>query len=264
MGTVLVEVLNQHDDPKETDSESSSPCKICVVNVHLESAQNKAGADKRARQLNSPLLWASNAAPNCPLVVCGDCNTGADAALFQVLRTYKWHGHGLASVYEHPVAAKTLPVCRGTFMVPNHHYVIDHLVYSHEFLRLRRVLNAFSLEEREQHVGPGFDKGFPNCFCPSDHIPIGAMFDIIKSPVDQVNCSKLKQPAVLDPMRRTELEEEWKDLLSKKPHHSKGKPSPEEIERRRVYAHSLKEWKENVKDNPAEYAFVCDLIKKGK
>jgi hypothetical protein len=90
------------------------------------------------------------------------------------------------------------------------------------------------------------------------------MFDIVESPVNQAGFSELQQPAVLDPKCRAELEKEWEDLLSKKPHHSKGRPSPEEIERRRTHACYLKEWKDNVKDNSTEYAFVCDLIKKGK
>jgi hypothetical protein len=151
---------------------------VCITNVHLESSQNKQGFDRRARQLNSALSFAAKEAPRASLIACGNFNTGADSRLFSVLRDFLWHGHVLSSVYEHPSTARTLPVNHATFMVPGHYYVIDHMLYSHETLSLSCALSAFSQEEQQELLRKGEDFGFPNAACPSDHIPVGALFKI--------------------------------------------------------------------------------------
>merc|ERR1712224_429151 len=110
------------------------------------------------------------------LVVCGDFNTGADSGLFRALRTEKWHGHDLSSVYEHPSTADTLPANRATYAIPGHHYMVDHILYSHDNATLSAALSAFTPSEIDEHLGEGLEKGFPTEFCPSDHLPIGAVF----------------------------------------------------------------------------------------
>lgn len=101
-------ILERRNAEAEQDQQHQ---RICITNVHLESAQSELGSDRRARQLNSALAYAATSTcPDAPLVVCGDCNTGADSQLFHVLRAHCWHGHTMSSVYEHPSTAETFPV----------------------------------------------------------------------------------------------------------------------------------------------------------
>jgi len=253
-------------------NERKQPChesttKVCIINVHLESAQTEIGADRRARQVNSPLSWASEVAPSHPVVVCGDCNTGADAALFRVFRNCKWHGYETASVYEHPATAQTLPVCRGTFLVPNHHYVIDHIIYSHETLKMKCVLNAFTPEEIGEHLGSDRDKGFPSALCPSDHIPVGAIF-VIKDNIENCNSQDCASPInsehysqELSHERQIELTMFWESIKSQKPSNGKKRPTKEELEAGQKYKTMIKEWKKSLEGNPAELEYVRNLIK---
>lgn len=233
---------------------------VCVVNVHLESSQTEMGADRRARQLNSALAYAANETPkNTALLLCGDCNTGADSQLFRVLREYQLHGHALSAVYEHPDTHKTLPVSVATFMVPGHHYVIDHMLYDQDTLRLWCALNAFSEEEMVEHVhSKGLDSGFPSAFLPSDHVPIGAMFELLAQPTAGAEETK---PETLSDERKSELTAQWEKLTSQKPANTKGKPTPAQIEERRAYASALKLWKEAFQHNSLESDFVNRLIK---
>jgi hypothetical protein len=219
------------------------------------------GANKRARQHNSPLEWAARVAPSSSVIVCGDCNTAADSSLFLVLRTHQWNGHDFASVYKHPATSQTLPVNRATFAVPNHHYVIDHMLYSHDSASLNVVLNAFTQDEIEEHLrSSGFAKGFPNEFCPSNHLPIGAIFDVFGTKERAVGEERAVTPP-LEEERRKELECQWGLLRAEKPPHRKGKPSPEEIESRREYARKVKAWKSTFEDNAVETKFAEALIK---
>ena len=239
---------------------------LCITNVHLESSQNQSGFDRRARQLNSALAWAATEASDATLLVCGDWNTGADAQLFQVLREYSWHGHVLSSVYEHPDTHQTLPVSHATFLVPGHHYSIDHMLYDPERLRLKCALNAFSKEEMDEHVHKNGDNcGFPSAFCPSDHIPIGAMFELLpQTAVTIKQCSVVSIPIQVSEERKAELIAQWESLQAQRPTQTKGKPTPEEIAERRVYANAIKVWKQTVEDNPTEKEFVNQLIKEHK
>ena len=161
----------------ETETQTI-PQQLCIINVHLESSQTEVGCDRRARQLNSALAYAATEARSAALLICGDCNTGADASLFRAIRDYQWHGHSLSSVYEHPDTHATLPVSGATFMVPHHHFVIDHMLYEQDTLKLKCALNASSQEEVDDHV-QGLESGFPSAFCPSDHIPVRAMFEVL-------------------------------------------------------------------------------------
>lgn len=103
---------------------------LCVVNVHLEAAQSAEGADRRARQAGSALAWVEREAPGVAVVLCGDFNTGADSPLHHVLREHQWHGHALASVYEHPAARTTIPTTVATFVGScERRYLIDHMWY---------------------------------------------------------------------------------------------------------------------------------------
>mmetsp|Transcript_5259 Transcript_5259/g.11114 ORF Transcript_5259/g.11114 Transcript_5259/m.11114 type:complete len:455 (-) Transcript_5259:419-1783(-) len=249
---------------------------FCLINVHLESSQTQDGAEKRARQLNSPLQWASARSDTvslqdsvCPVILCGDFNTGADAALFHALRTHQWHGHSLASVYEHVSTSDTLPVNRATFAVPGHHYLIDHLLYSHAMLKPRFVLNALTPSEIDEYLGPsGSDRGFPNGLCPSDHLPIGCVFEMQHQESATVSLlngeTKDSEATTLSETRSQEIRYQWQNLLAQKPYHGRGKPSPEELAKRKEYAEKVKLWKAGFEQNDAEVAFVAKITKKGK
>eukprot|EP00339_Tiarina_fusa_P000100 CAMPEP_0117002588 /NCGR_PEP_ID=MMETSP0472-20121206/4206_1 /TAXON_ID=693140 ORGANISM="Tiarina fusus, Strain LIS" /NCGR_SAMPLE_ID=MMETSP0472 /ASSEMBLY_ACC=CAM_ASM_000603 /LENGTH=440 /DNA_ID=CAMNT_0004702983 /DNA_START=54 /DNA_END=1373 /DNA_ORIENTATION=+ len=250
-----LELLTAHFRYKNNDKKH-----VCLANIHLESSQSETGANKRARQLNSPLEWAARVAPSSSVIVCGDCNTGADSSLFHVLRTHRWHGHDFASVYEHPATSETLPVNRATFAVPRHHYVIDHMLYSHDSTTLNAVLNALTRDEIDEHLGSGFDKGFPNEFCPSDHLPIGAVFDV-RGTNDEADDTTASSRPPLGEGRRKELECQWQVLQAEKPPHRKGLPTPEEIEARREYSRKVKAWKSGFEGNVAETEFAEALIK---
>jgi len=157
-----------------------------------------------------------------PLVLCGDFNAGAESTLFRALlarerpgatpttasaqhppqlqrRSRCWHGHDLCSVYEHPsaLAAHALPVAT-TFLPPHHRCAIDHVLYSHGTATLEAVLDPLTPSERTEQLPGGaagatsngddgnddddLEKGFPNAFCPSDHLPIGAVFKLRHQP----------------------------------------------------------------------------------
>mmetsp|Transcript_1362 Transcript_1362/g.3503 ORF Transcript_1362/g.3503 Transcript_1362/m.3503 type:complete len:480 (+) Transcript_1362:200-1639(+) len=168
----------------------------CIINVHLECGHQSSyrgdtsipnyAKTMRVGQLNAPLLWASQRLPpSASLVLCGDFNTSADNSLLRVLRTETWHGHGFASVYEHPATADTLPVLRDTTCaIPHQRYAIDQLLYAHSTTILSEVLDPLTSSEAEEHLEEKA-KGFPSAFCPSDHLPIGAVFVVPEQPFSE-------------------------------------------------------------------------------
>ena len=278
---------------------------MAIVNVHLESAQSEAGAERRARQLDSALKRASklcarqqehdsHTTTRIPWIVCGDFNTGADSFLFHSLRGQEssWHGGpSLASVYEHADTAQTLPVNRATYAEPHHHYVIDHVLYSHNSLQLDCALNALTPHEIAKHLGPRgtIDQGFPTAFLPSDHIPVGAMFSW--SDRVELDCTPASESIQDDHQvssesrassnttalfeegrpvssdRLAELQSEWDQLQSEKPRRVRGKPSPDQIAERRAYASTVKAWWHRVvqeSTHRGEVDFVHHLLKETK
>ena len=122
---------------------------VVVVNVHLEAAQTAAGSANRARQVHSPLRWAADHAKGAPLLVAGDFNTAGDSPLLHVLRSESWHGHALASTYEHPATIATLPVCNATYAGHDARFCVDHIFYSHAQFGLECVLEV---SHRWMHV----------------------------------------------------------------------------------------------------------------
>ena len=260
---VLLENILTKSTEEESQSQQSSSYNqfLCLINAHLECSQTREGAEKRARQLNSPLLWAHKEAPQCPLVVCGDFNTGADASLFYAIRHGTWHGHNLASVYEHPQTSETLPVNRGSFFMPQNHYVIDHILYSHSTATPRLVLNAFSPEEINQHLGNGLDRGFPDGLCPSDHIPVGAVFELTAATESSTSDTR-RRSASLSIARQEEIQQQWQELRATKPIQPKRKPTSEEIVLLKDHADRVKAWRKSFESTTEEERdFVAHLVK---
>ena len=248
---------NTRDDESQPTSRF-----VTVINAHLESTQRVEGFIKRAKQLNSALAWAARVedkGSHNAVLMGGDFNTGNDSQLFAVLRHYAWHGHAWAHAFEHPATVTSLPVCRETFCVPGHHYKIDHLLYTHEYLRLRGVLSAFDEAEMAEHMPAGTREwGLPNLICPSDHVPIGAIFDLL----DDKDLSVIVKPELptLDEATQKRLREEWTQLVSKRPTTCKGKPSPDELVQRQDHAQRVKAWK-NAQGTQLEQEFCQNLIK---
>ncbi|CAJ1945550.1 unnamed protein product [Cylindrotheca closterium] len=224
------------------------------------SRTHAAGSDKRARQLNSVLSHVAREAPGISFVLAGDFNTGSDNAIFKVLRDHEWHGHAMSSVYEHPRTRKTLPACHATYMQPGSHYSIDHILYTHSSLRMKCVLDALDPQEKQEHVlENGMASGFPTMFCPSDHIPIGVIFEFTPPNLDSDGAARIPLKELMEG-RKEELRAQWKALQAQKPTFTKGKPPPEEIEKRRRYASAVKAWKASVpKENTQEIDFIAQL-----
>ena len=242
-------VLSNQDDGKQ----------LCVINVHLESSQSQLGADRRARQLNSALSYAAAEAPTAAIIIGGDFNTGKSSNLLHALRDHEWHGHSLSSVYEHPDTYETFPVRHATFMVPGHHYCIDHILYGHDDVKLECALDAFREEEREEQVrSKGTDAGFPSELCPSDHIPIGAMFELLPQKAAEETVVN-DEMAILEE-RQQKLLMEWRSLKAQQPTKITGKPTPEQIAERKAHAALVKEWKATLQDE-TENVFATNLVK---
>jgi len=148
---------------------------LTVVNAHLESSQQKFSS--RASQINSALEKAMRRDPKASLILAGDFNTGADSSLCRVLREHEWHHFSLASAYEHPAASSTSPVVDATFRVNGHAYLIDHIWYRYGHLQLCKLLQALNATDRSTSLGPDAS-GLPDMNMPSDHIPLGAIFQL--------------------------------------------------------------------------------------
>jgi len=206
---------------------------LTVINAHLESSQEKFSG--RAAQVHSALEKAGRHDPGASTILVGDFNTGADSQLCKVLREYEWHGFAMASAYEHPDAESTSPVVDATFRANGHSYLIDHLWYGHGQLQLCKVLQPLNAEARSISLGPNAS-GLPDRNVPSDHIPIGAVFEM-KEFVTSVpeSCFRAKSTKELwassQNVLTSQQQEVWHALMlqSQQQPKCKGKPSPEEL-----------------------------------
>lgn len=149
---------------------------VVVINTHLRAGQGE--EPTRAGQLHNSLRRAASDCPGAALIVAGDFNSGPDTRLAEVLRSYRWYGYGLAAAYEHPAAEQTSPVTDCTFAADGGRFMLDHLYYEHSRLRLRALLQPLIEPARTQCLGPG-SPGLPDTNVPSDHIPIGAIWQIL-------------------------------------------------------------------------------------
>lgn len=148
--------------------------RIAVVNAHLHVSQSKT----RAEQLDKCLSRVATNSPDAALVLAGDFNAGPESCLATVLRSYQWRGYGLAAAYQHPGAEHTSPVADGTFVADGARFFIDHLYYQYTRFRLRSLLQPLLEPARSVSLGPG-RPGIPDENIPSDHIPIGAVLELL-------------------------------------------------------------------------------------
>mmetsp|Transcript_112972 Transcript_112972/g.205374 ORF Transcript_112972/g.205374 Transcript_112972/m.205374 type:complete len:590 (+) Transcript_112972:30-1799(+) len=154
---------------------------ILVSNLHLRASRDQKSQKQRAKSLDVALERLSRQLPGAPLLVAGDFNAEPNNALMAVLRESACHGFELASAYEHPDAGTTSVVqeatCAAHMETNKYIEIYDHIWYSHGRLQLCCVLQALGPEERREAFrfdGPGL----PNQLVPSDHVPVGAVFEI--------------------------------------------------------------------------------------
>jgi mRNA deadenylase 3'-5' endonuclease subunit Ccr4 len=151
---------------------------LMVLNVHLDAARNQKGQEMRARAMDFALERLAMQLPGGPLLVASDFNVNPDNTIVAVLREHPWRGFQLASAYEHPAAGTTSIVLEATCAIRPYRDFFDQMWYCHNHLRLRLVLQALSTDERREAFrmdGPGL----PNQVVPSDHAPIGAVFELL-------------------------------------------------------------------------------------
>eukprot|EP01062_Namystynia_karyoxenos_P084455 TRINITY_DN9937_c0_g1_i1.p1 TRINITY_DN9937_c0_g1~~TRINITY_DN9937_c0_g1_i1.p1 ORF type:complete len:393 (+),score=121.47 TRINITY_DN9937_c0_g1_i1:91-1269(+) len=184
---------------------------VYIVNVHLEG--NPIKVPQRISQLKSSLKRVAadqskrKVAPaDCAMVVAGDFNAIAGSASNLCLangglpKTFRdpWAGDDVVVTkedYRHPYPLSDIyQVCDG--LEPGEddgrcrtHFSrdcaqgspIDHVFYSHRTLRpiaRRRVLTPEQLRAvRAEHL--------PSEWHPSDHLPVGAVFELLQSPADE-------------------------------------------------------------------------------
>jgi mRNA deadenylase 3'-5' endonuclease subunit Ccr4 len=207
---------------------------LAAVNVHLESKQDS--RDARARQLNSALEFAKTISRDA-LVVGGDFNTGADSSLLRTLREESWHGYSLASAYEHPAALATTAATLCTVVFPHIRYMIDHLLYSPLTLQLHALWQCVTPKEFASGIGH-LPNGLPDSLLPSDHIPIGAIFEFVGG-----GERSAEQKEELSEEDKAVLRTKWKELMALAPARGKGKPSEQELLVLREHSTALKEFK---------------------
>jgi len=158
----------------EWKSGQSKGTQIVVVNAHLHVSQSKT----RAEQIDKCLKRVAEKNPDAALVLAGDFNSGPESCLANVLRSYQWRGYGLASAYQHPGAEHTSPVADGTFVADGARFFIDHVYYQYTRFRLQSLLQPLLEPARRASLGPG-RPGIPDRNVPSDHIPIGAVLQLL-------------------------------------------------------------------------------------
>jgi hypothetical protein len=153
--------------------------------------------------------------------------------------------------------------------------LIDHLLYSHTTLQLCALLEPLTAEELATSIGADRERGLPDRLVPSDHLPIGAVFNIdcgaVRASVAAAASASDKAGSV-DAAANSTLSEETREvltaahstLMAELQHEGKtrGKPTEGEIARRRAHASKVKEWIATLSE--CERAFVKGLSKHGK
>ena len=160
---------------------------LALVDVHLQKGNTECDATVRANQIDNMFYYVNQrsnysrhsngwrANQRTGICMVGDFNTGAESTLCSVIRE-EWRGRTLASAYEHPSAAATTPVVEATFAAAGRRYLIDQVWYEPSMLQLKGVLQPLTQNERV-HL-EDLRNGLPNMHIPSDHIPVGAAFEV--------------------------------------------------------------------------------------
>jgi hypothetical protein len=118
--------------------------------------------------------------------------------------------------------------------------MIDHVLYAHEAIQLRRLLQPLTARELATSFGPA-DRGLPDHLVPSDHIPIAAQF-VLCQPDASAATSDAAQAVAVSTERTHQLEEQWAALVRDSPAQGKGAPDPQLRALLQAHAKANKQW----------------------
>ncbi|ORX89385.1 hypothetical protein K493DRAFT_358198 [Basidiobolus meristosporus CBS 931.73] len=153
--------------------------KLCVANTHLLADPEYPDA----KLLQAAILIDRLQKFKNPTVICGDLNSLPTSAVLQYLVSGRapssaFSGHDFGRYSAHPLrhqmrlrsacTEKSSPNLRFTNRTKNFRGVIDHILYTLHSLDLLAVLDG--LPKDQGHLT------LPNWHCPSDHLPLVAVF----------------------------------------------------------------------------------------
>ncbi|KAK9722830.1 hypothetical protein K7432_002369 [Basidiobolus ranarum] len=158
---------------KETQS------KLCVANTHLLADPEYPDA----KLLQAAILIDRLQKFKNPTVICGDLNSLPTSSVLQYLVSGRapssaFSGHDFGRYSAHPLrhqlrlrsacTDKSSPNLRFSNRTKNFQGVIDHILYTLHSLDLLAVLDGLPREQGHLNL--------PNWHCPSDHLPLVAVF----------------------------------------------------------------------------------------
>jgi mRNA deadenylase 3'-5' endonuclease subunit Ccr4 len=155
---------------------------IAVANVHLESAWKKYNI--RFQQLKS-LFDQLQKHTFTSVIVLGDFNNRMNGCMRKLMLEGHvdalFEDHGVVvteKAYSHPHKFHTVySESDPTFVMPDHHYFLDHICFSYETLRPKGALELMTEEDRHIILATSL----PNRTHPSDHLPVAALFEVVDS-----------------------------------------------------------------------------------
>ena len=223
---------------------------ISVVNVHLTARQESTST--RARQIKSS-LDSTRKRNNQHVIIVGDFNTGANSGLLKTLtQSNLGSEYRFSSVYDHPVLTGSTITSVGSFIVPNKNYTVDHILYTHDNMKMIAVSDPLSKEDRTCTTY------LPDALVPSDHLPLMTCLqfhethtrdDDNQKQLDELTCAEQEKLCVV-----------WQGLQADRPvYHKRGKPSTEDLISLKKYACRVREWLATL--TPKELIFAKQLRK---
>ncbi|KAK9760402.1 hypothetical protein K7432_015598 [Basidiobolus ranarum] len=153
--------------------------KLCVANTHLLADPEY----QDAKLLQAAILIDRLQKFKHPTVICGDLNSLPTSSVLQYLVSGRapssaFSGHDFGRYSAHPLrhqlrlrsacTDKTSPDLYYTNRTKGFQGVIDHILYTLHSLDLLAVLDGLPKEQGHLHL--------PNWHCPSDHLPLVAVF----------------------------------------------------------------------------------------
>ena len=170
--TLWAVTTHLHWDPKFNDVKTFQ---VGVLLDHMEALLREEGPKRDPRK--------------APLLICGDFNSYPDSAVYELISTgsVKDHvedsardfGYMSQKQFSHHLALSSCYSCLGelpfTNFTPSFTDVIDYIWYSTQALRVRGLLGKVDEDYVSKFIG------FPNDKFPSDHIPLVARVEFVKS-----------------------------------------------------------------------------------
>ncbi|CCD26426.1 CCR4-NOT core exoribonuclease subunit CCR4 NDAI_0H02520 [Naumovozyma dairenensis CBS 421] len=170
--TVWVVTTHLHWDPKFNDVKTFQ---VGILLDHMETLLKEENPKQDVKKAN--------------VVICGDLNSYLDSAVYELFTTGRVvnhqdnkgrdFGYMTQKHFAHNLSLKSSYNCIGelpfTNFTPSFTDVIDYIWFSTQSLRVRGLLGEVDPDYAAKFVG------FPNDKFPSDHIPLLARFEFVKS-----------------------------------------------------------------------------------